>query len=78
MVNLLDVIKETFLRVPLIKHFKSVASREMLTEEQIHKRVIFSPLWPWYEYRSQKSCCRQPRGELSKPSPHLSKLHHKR
>jgi len=42
MVNLLDVIKETFLRVPLIKHFKSVASREMLTEEQIYKRVILT------------------------------------
>lgn len=42
MVNLLDVIKETFLRVPLIKHFKSVASREMLTEDQIHKRVILT------------------------------------
>jgi TnpA family transposase len=42
MVNLLDVIKETFLRVPLINHFKSVASREMLTEDQIQKRVILA------------------------------------
>ena len=42
MVNLLDVIKETFLRIPLTKHFKSVASREMLTEEQIHKRIILA------------------------------------
>ena len=42
MVNLLDVIKETFLRVPMMKHFKSVASREMLTEDQIKKRVILA------------------------------------
>ncbi|MEM7175181.1 MAG: Tn3 family transposase [Chlamydiota bacterium] len=42
MVNLLDVIKEVFLRVPLIKHFKSVSAREMLTEDQIRKRVILA------------------------------------
>ena len=42
MINLLDIIKETFLRVPMMKHFKSVASREMLTEDQLQKRVILA------------------------------------
>ena len=42
MTSLLDVIKETFLRVPMLQHFKSVATREVLTPEILQRRIILA------------------------------------
>ncbi len=39
-VNLLDVLKETDLRVHFTRHFKSVAQRETLTREVLQKRLL--------------------------------------
>ena len=42
MTSLLDVIKETFLRVPMLQHFKSVATREVLDPETLQRRIILA------------------------------------
>ncbi|WNF36606.1 Tn3 family transposase [Bacillaceae bacterium IKA-2] len=42
MTSLMDILKETDLRVDFTKHFKSVANREILDRETLQKRLILS------------------------------------
>ena len=40
MTSLLDMLKETALRTSFTEHFKSVASRESLARNTLHKRLL--------------------------------------